>query len=310
MSWTESVPDNSVISAIHGGQTTKIAPRERVTAPSRKPPLGTDACMVEEKGLHSSLHGASNSSSHGSSQSSETAQQVSAVPLREHSGGLMTAVKATLVRDLTLLLRRRGEVLNPLVFFALVITLFPIAISPDPELLAVIAPGLLWVAALLAALLSLDSLFRSDYDDGSLEQLLLAPQPLVALSLAKVAVHWLLTGLPLALMAPILGIMLALPAGSYAVLALSLALGTASLSLIGAIGAALTVGLARGGVLLSLLVLPLYIPVLIFGAGAVQAAIFGEGVSAHLAILGALLAASLMLAPWAIAASLRISING
>ena len=122
--------------------------------------------------------------------------------------------------------------------------------------------------------------------------------------------HWLLTGLPLALMAPILGIMLALPAGSYAVLALSLALGTASLSLIGAIGAALTVGLARGGVLLSLLVLPLYIPVLIFGAGAVQAAIFGEGVSAHLAILGALLAASLMLAPWAIAASLRISING
>ncbi|CAM0555405.1 hypothetical protein EHLJMEHL_00563 [Vreelandella titanicae] len=306
MSWTESVPDNSVISAIHGGQTTKIAPRERVTAPSRKPPLGTDACMVEEKGLHSSLHGASNSSS----QSSETTQQVSAVPLREHNGGLMTAVKATLVRDLTLLLRRRGEVLNPLVFFALVITLFPIAISPDPELLAVIAPGLLWVAALLAALLSLDSLFRSDYDDGSLEQLLLAPQPLVALSLAKVAVHWLLTGLPLALMAPILGIMLALPAGSYAVLALSLALGTASLSLIGAIGAALTVGLARGGVLLSLLVLPLYIPVLIFGAGAVQAAIFGEGVSAHLAILGALLAASLMLAPWAIAASLRISING
>ena len=256
--------------------------------------------------MHSSLHGTSQSSLHGS----DTTQQVSAVLLREHKGGLMNAVKATLVRDLTLLLRRRGEVLNPLVFFALVITLFPIAISPDPELLAVIAPGLLWVAALLAALLSLDSLFRSDYDDGSLEQLLLAPQPLVALSLAKVAVHWLLTGLPLALMAPILGIMLALPAGSYAVLALSLALGTASLSLIGAIGAALTVGLARGGVLLSLLVLPLYIPVLIFGAGAVQAAIFGEGVSAHLAILGALLAASLMLAPWAIAASLRISING
>ncbi|BBI48697.1 hypothetical protein HORIV_11180 [Vreelandella olivaria] len=266
----------------------------------------TDIPRVEEKGLHSSLHGTSNSSS----QSSETNQQVLAVPLREHNGGLMTAVKATLMRDLTLMLRRRGEVLNPLVFFALVITLFPIAISPDPELLAVIAPGLLWVAALLAALLSLDSLFRSDYDDGSLEQLLLAPQPLVALSLAKVAVHWLLTGLPLALMAPILGIMLALPAGSYAVLALSLALGTASLSLIGAIGSALTVGLARGGVLLSLLVLPLYIPVLIFGAGAVQAAILGDGVSAHLAILGALLAASLMLAPWAIAASLRISING
>jgi len=230
--------------------------------------------------------------------------------LKEPSENLILALRATLKRDLVLMLRRRGEVLNPLVFFALVITLFPIGISPDPTLLASIAPGLLWVAALLAALLSLDSLFRSDYDDGSLEQLLLAPQPLSALALAKVAVHWLLTGLPLALMAPILGIMLALPAGSYLVLAISLALGSAILSLIGAIGAALTVGLARGGVLLSLLVLPLYIPVLIFGAGAVQAAIAGDPVTAHLAILGALLAVALMLAPWAIAASLRISING
>ncbi|MGM0693710.1 MAG: heme exporter protein CcmB [Pseudomonadota bacterium] len=229
---------------------------------------------------------------------------------REPEGGAGVAVRATLKRDLVLLMRRRSEVLNPLVFFALVITLFPIGISPDPELLATIAPGLLWVAALLAALLSLDSVFRSDYDDGSLEQLLLSPQPLPALALAKVAVHWLVTGLPLALMAPLLGIMLSLPAGSYAVLAVSLALGSASLSLVGAIGAALTVGLARGGVLLSLLVLPLYIPVLIFGAGAVQAAILGDGVSAHLAILGALLAVSLSLAPWAIAASLRISING
>ncbi|MDR9439658.1 MAG: heme exporter protein CcmB [Halomonas sp.] len=229
---------------------------------------------------------------------------------REPEGAAGVAIRATLKRDLVLMMRRRSEVLNPLVFFALVITLFPIGISPDPELLATIAPGLLWVAALLAALLSLDSLFRSDYDDGSLEQLLLSPQPLPALALAKVAVHWLLTGLPLALMAPLLGIMLSLPAGSYAVLALSLALGSASLSLIGAIGAALTVGLSRGGVLLSLLVLPLYIPVLIFGAGAVQAAILGEGVSAHLAILGALLAVALSLAPWAIAASLRISING
>lgn len=232
------------------------------------------------------------------------------VPLYAPQGGLLIALNATLKRDLTLMLRRRGAVLNPLVFFALVITLFPLGIAPDAELLAVIAPGLLWVAALLAALLSLDSLFRSDYDDGSLEQLLLAPQPLAALGLAKVSVHWLLTGLPLALMAPLLGVMLALPSGSYAVLALSLALGSASLSLIGAIGAALTVGLARGGVLLSLLVLPLYIPVLIFGTGAVQAAIVGDGVGAHLAILGALLAVALMLAPWAIAASLRISING
>ncbi|WP_104204629.1 heme exporter protein CcmB [Billgrantia saliphila] len=228
----------------------------------------------------------------------------------EPRGGLAVAVWATLKRDLMLLLRRRSEVLNPLVFFAIVITLFPIGISPDPALLAAIAPGLLWVAALLAALLSLDSLFRADYDDGSLEQLLLTPQPLALLALAKVAVHWLLTGLPLALMAPVLGLMLALPAGSYVVLAVSLALGSASLSLIGAIGAALTVGLSRGGVLLSLLVLPLYIPVLIFGAGAVQAAIFGDGVLAHLAILGALLALALIFAPLAIAASLRISING
>ncbi len=260
--------------------------------------------------MHSSSHGSLQGASPSASSDVEAAPSTPVVTLLEHRGGMMVAVKATLIRDVTLLLRRRGEILNPLVFFALVITLFPIAISPDPELLAVIAPGLLWVVALLAALLSLDSLFRSDYDDGSLEQLLLAPQPLAALGLAKVVVHWLLTGLPLALMAPLLGIMLALPVGSYAVLALSLALGSASLSLIGAIGAALTVGLARGGVLLSLLVLPLYIPVLIFGAGAVQAAIVGEGVSAHLAILGALLAASLMLAPWAIAASLRISING
>lgn len=228
----------------------------------------------------------------------------------EPRGRLGVAVAATIRRDLILMLRRRSEIMNPLVFFALVITLFPLGISPEPALLATIAPGLLWVAALLATLLSLDSLFRSDYEDGCLEQMLLAPHPLAGLALAKVAVHWLLTGLPLALMAPLLGVMLGLPAGSYLMLAISLALGSASLSLVGAIGAALTVGLARGGVLLSLLVLPLYIPVLIFGAGAVQAAILGDGATAHLAILGALLALALMLAPWAIAAALRISING
>lgn len=228
----------------------------------------------------------------------------------EPKAGLAVAVRATLKRDLTLLLRRRSEVINPLVFFALVITLFPLGLSPEPRLLAEIAPGLLWVAALLATQLSLDALFRGDYDDGSLEQLLLAPQPLSVLVLSKVAVHWLLTGLPLALMAPLLGVMLALPVGSYGVLIVSLALGSASLSLVGAIGAALTVGLSRGGVLLSLLVLPLYIPVLIFGAGAVQVALLGGSAAPHLAILGALLSLALMLAPWAIAAALRISING
>ncbi|MBW5799308.1 heme exporter protein CcmB [Halomonas elongata] len=232
------------------------------------------------------------------------------VPGREPEAGMALALFALMRRDLVVVLRRPGAAFNSLAFFALVITLFPIGISPDPDLLATIAPGLLWVAALLAALLSLDGMFRDDIEDGTLEQLLLVPQPLALLVLAKVAVHWLTTGLPLALMAPVLGVMLSLPPGSYAVLVLSLALGSATLSLIGAIGAALTVGLSRGGVLLSLLVLPLYVPVLIFGAGAVQAAIAGTSVAAHLALLGALLAAALVFAPWAIAASLRISLNG
>ncbi|WP_168014607.1 heme exporter protein CcmB [Halomonas salinarum] len=238
------------------------------------------------------------------------AESVRGVEPVEPLGGLGVAMAATLKRDLTLAARRRSDIMNPLAFFALVITLFPLGISPQPALLATIAPGLLWVAALLATLLSLEALFRADYEDGSLEQLLLAPQPLPALVLGKVCVHWLMTGLPLALMAPLLGLLLALPAESYLVLSLSLALGSISLSLIGAIGAALTVGLSRGGVLLSLLVLPLNIPVLIFGTGAVQAAIIGDPVGPHLAILGALCCAALMMAPFAIAASLRISING
>ncbi|MBZ9540188.1 heme exporter protein CcmB [Modicisalibacter tunisiensis] len=229
---------------------------------------------------------------------------------RTSVAGLGPALLATLRRDLTVALRRRGDLVNPPAFFALVITLFPLGISPAPEQLAAIAPGLLWVAALLATQLSLDALFRSDHEDGSLEQLLLAPQPLAALVLAKVAVHWLLTGLPLALMAPLLGLLLSLPSGSYGVLAASLALGSATLGLIGAIGAALTVGLARGSVLLSLLVLPLTIPVLIFGSGAVQAAAMGGDVAPALAMLGAQLALALMLAPWAIAGALRISIHG
>jgi heme exporter protein B len=220
------------------------------------------------------------------------------------------ALKATLRRDLRQALRRRSELINPLVFFALVITLFPLGISPDKALLATLAPGLLWVAALLATLLSLEGLFRQDLDDGSLEQLLLTPQPLPLLVLAKVAGHWLLTGLPLALMAPLLGVMLGLPSGAFGVLIASLALGSLSLSLIGAIGAALTVGLRRGGVLLSLIILPLYIPVLIFGAGAVQSAVTGMPSAAHLAMLGAMLALALLLAPLAIAAGLRLSING
>ncbi|GED21103.1 heme exporter protein CcmB [Halomonas halmophila] len=216
---------------------------------------------------------------------------------------------AMMRRDLLLMMRSPGAWLNPLAFFALVITLFPVGISPAASVLSTLAPGLLWVAALLATLLSLEGMFRDDAEDGSLEQLLLAPQPLPLLVLARVAVHWVSTGLPLALMAPVLGIMLALPSGSYPMLMASLALGSAALSLIGAIGAALTIGVARGGILLSLLVLPLYVPVLIFGSGAVQAAIGGTPVAPHLALLGALLALALALAPWATAAALRISLN-
>src|SRR5690606_33916128 len=158
---------------------------------------------------------------------------------------------------------------NPLVFFLIVITFIPLGVSPESNTLALLAPGLLWVIALLASLLSLDSLFRSDFEDGTLEQLLVSPQPLAWMVLAKVLAHWLMTGLPLALLAPLLGVMLALPAEGYLPLVLSLLLGSGSLSLIGAIGAALTVALRKGGLLLSLIVMPLYVPVLIFGSGAV-----------------------------------------
>jgi len=212
-------------------------------------------------------------------------------------------------RDLLLALRRRAEVANPLLFFVLVCTLFPLGIGPDPAQLAALAPGVLWVVALLACLLASDGVFRGDFDDGSLEQMLLSPASLYLLALAKSVAHWLITGLPLALMAPLLALMLQLPAAAVPALVASLLLGTALLSLIGAIGAGLTVGLRRGGLLLSLIVLPLYIPVLIFGSSAVQAAAAGLGYSGQLAVLGALLALALPLAPWAVAAGLRVSID-
>ncbi|WP_111641747.1 heme exporter protein CcmB [Marinimicrobium alkaliphilum] len=218
-------------------------------------------------------------------------------------------LRATLRRDLILAARHPGELANPLVFFLIVITLVPLGISPEREVLAALAPGLLWVMALLAALLSLDSLFRSDFDDGSLEQLLVCGQPLYFVVLAKILVHWLVTGLPLTLMAPLLGVMLALPEGGYLVLCLSLLLGTAAMSLIGAVGAALTVGLRRGGLLLSLIVMPLYVPILIFGANSVQSAVDGLPSTPQLAILGAFLAASIALAPWAAAGALKVSCN-
>ncbi|GAA0787867.1 heme exporter protein CcmB [Marinobacterium sediminicola] len=216
---------------------------------------------------------------------------------------------ATCRREFLLSFRRKSDLVNPLIFFLMVATLFPLGVSPEPGFLAQIAPGVVWVAALLATLLSMDALFRSDYEDGSLEQLLLSPQPLFIVVLAKVVAHWMMTGLALTIMAPLLGLMLFLPSEGMPGLMLSLLLGTPTLSLVGAIGAALTVGLKKGGVLISLLVLPLYIPVLIFGSSAVQAAVTGLPLGGYLALLGALLALALGLAPLAISAALRISIS-
>ncbi|MFC6669750.1 heme exporter protein CcmB [Marinobacterium aestuariivivens] len=218
--------------------------------------------------------------------------------------------RAALRRDLLLAFRNRRDLVNPLVFFLMVATLFPLGVSPESGFLAELAPGLVWVAALLSTLLSMDSLFRADYEDGTLEQALLSPQPLMLIVLARVLAHWVMTGLPLTLMAPLLGVMLFLPAEGMGGLVLSLLLGTPTLSLIGAIGAALTVGLRKGGMLISLLVLPLYIPVLIFGSAAVQAAVTGLPLAGYLALLGAILALGLVLAPLAIAAALRISVSG
>ncbi|WP_110685142.1 heme exporter protein CcmB [Salinicola aestuarinus] len=224
--------------------------------------------------------------------------------------GLAATCVRQVKRELAIARRRGSEWINPLLFQALVIVLFPLGISPEPALLATLAPGLLWVTALLAVLLSLDALFRSDFDDGSLEQMLLSPQPLPALCLAKTFAHWLLTGVPMALIAPLLGLLLSLPAAGVATLMAALLLGSATFSLIGAVGAALTVSLPRGGVLLSLLILPFYIPVLIFGAGAVNAAIAGDPVTAPMALLGAMLALAIAGAPFAIAGALRISVDG
>lgn len=222
---------------------------------------------------------------------------------------LLSACLALLRRDLTLALRNRGEIANPLLFFIMVISLFPLGLGPETRTLQAIAPGIMWVTALLAALLSLDGIFRSDFDDGSLEQLLLSPHPAALLVLSKVLAHWLVSGLPLILVAPLLGVLLQLPATATGALLASLALGTPILSLIGAIGVALTIGLRRGGVLLSLLVLPLYVPVLIFAASAVSDAALGLPVQAQLYFLAALLALALTLAPLATAAALRISVS-
>ncbi|MFC1027842.1 heme exporter protein CcmB [Pasteurella multocida] len=216
---------------------------------------------------------------------------------------------AIIKRELQIAMRKQAEILNPLWFFLLVITLFPLVIGPDPKLLARIAPGIAWVAALLSALLSFERLFRDDFVDGSLEQLMLTAQPLALTALAKVIAHWLLTGLPLILLSPIAALLLSLEIEIWWALVLTLLIGTPVLSCLGAIGVALTVGLRKGGVLLSLLVVPLFIPVLIFSASVLEAASLSLPYSGQLAILGAILAGSVTLSPFAIAAALRISLD-
>lgn len=215
-----------------------------------------------------------------------------------------------LQRDLTIALRRRTDVLTALLFFVIVVSLFPLGVGVDRALLLKLGPGVIWVAALLASTLSLERLFANDYADGTLEQLLLTPQPLLILVLGKIKAHWLLTGLPLVLITPLIGLQYGLPTPTLGVAMLSLVLGTPILSLIGAIGAALTLGLRSGGMLLSLLVLPLYIPVLVYGAGAVAVSVFDlAAVPPYLALLGAFLLLALVLAPLATAAALRISLE-
>jgi heme exporter protein B len=225
------------------------------------------------------------------------------------SDSLLRAFTLLLKRDLTLAMRHRAEMINPLLFFVLVTSLFPLGIGADPKLLQAVGPGVIWVAALLAALLSLEGVFRSDFEDGTLEQFLLSSHPVSVLVLAKVLAHWLITGLPLLVVSPLLGVLLGLPGDAILILLVTLALGTPVLSLIGAVGVALTVGLRKGGMILSLLVLPLYVPLLIFAASAVDTAAAGLPVTAHLSLISALLVLSLSLSPLATAAALRISLS-
>ncbi|WP_025564969.1 heme exporter protein CcmB [Psychromonas sp. SP041] len=212
-------------------------------------------------------------------------------------------------KDLLGAFRQQSDILNPIWFFVIVVTLFPLGIGTDPALLARIAPGIIWVAALLAALLSFERLFKDDYIDGSLEQMMLAPHSLTWLVCAKVFTHWLLTGLPILFVSPLLAVFLSLEENTFWALFLTLLIGTPILSLLGAIGVALTIGLRKGGVLLSLIMLPLSIPILIFSTMAIDAASFGQPYLGLLALLGAMLVGAITLAPFAIAASLRVSVS-
>lgn len=222
--------------------------------------------------------------------------------------GIVTIFLRAFKRDLKLAFRNTGQWLNPVLFFVIVVTLFPLGVGPGPNMLATIAPGILWVSALLAMMLSLDALFANDFRDGTLEQMVLSGHPLSVVVIGKVMAHWVSSGLPLVILSPLLGLLMQLPEGAYLVLAGSLLLGTLSLSFIGAIGAALIVSVNQGGVLLSLLVLPLTVPVLIFGSGAVSAAGMGLDITAQLSVLLAIVFLAVSLAPLAIAGALRVGV--
>lgn len=219
------------------------------------------------------------------------------------------AFLSTLKRDLVIAYKRKNDLLNPFMFFLIVATLFPIGISPDPDRLGEISAGVLWISALLASLLAMDNLYRSDYEDGSLEQLLLCPYPLYFLVLAKNLAHWLVSGLPVVLVSPLIAYMLNLPEEAYLTLFLTLLMGTPVLSLLGSIGVALTVGLGSRGLILAVITLPMSVPILIAGTLAVQQTLNGAPLLAYLAIMGAMLLTALTLAPLASAAALRISVN-
>jgi heme exporter protein B len=222
---------------------------------------------------------------------------------------VLAAARSIIYRDLLVAMRRRSDVAVALLFFVIVVSLFPLGVGPEPALLSSIAPGVIWVAALLSSLLSLERLFAADHADGTLEQLALGSAPLGVVVSAKAFAHWVVSGLPLVAIAPLLALQYGLPPSLYGVLALSLLLGTPVLSMIGAIGAALTLGLRGGGVLLALLVLPLFVPILVLGAGSVEMAAAGLGGHGQLLLLAAMLVVAAAFAPWAIAAALRISLE-
>ena len=223
--------------------------------------------------------------------------------------GMLQTLAVVVYRDLLLAFRRRSDIANTVLFFILVVSLFPFGVGPEPNLLRAVAPGVLWVAALLASMLALSRMFAGDHADGTLEQMVMSSVPLSIVVFGKVAAHWLVTGVPLVILAPVLALQFGMPTEAYGTLMLSLALGTPVLSLIGAIGAALTLGVRGSGVLTALLVLPLYVPVLILGAGAVDGAAAGLDVSAHLLLMGALLVFAMVFSLWPVAAALRVALE-